>query len=59
MRKVGYLSLQRVWNKSLAFGAGVGWDSADRSMCVFLQLGFWVLLIGPHYKKAAQAEGEA
>ncbi len=32
----------------LRLGVAVGWDTADKTTCWLLQLGFWVVIIGPH-----------
>lgn len=44
-----FASIRRGWANTACVGMGIGWDRNDGTACVFLQLAFWVLVIGPHY----------
>ena len=45
---VHWISFERVFHCSFAIGVFVGWNENNRLAVVGLQIGFWILVIGPH-----------
>ena len=53
------ISCNRVWRQCFILGIGPAWDSSDGSACLILQLGFWVVVVGPHTSPIYTPSGES
>lgn len=48
MNEVKWLSAARVWKNAFMIGFGVARDADDGCICILIQLGRWLVVIGPH-----------
>lgn len=49
-RRKGWISFKKTWTKCALLGIGIGLgDNKPRYPVVIIELGFWVLMLGPHY----------
>jgi hypothetical protein len=47
-----YFSCRKIWEKCFNFGIGVGWDTTDKTFCILIQLGKWLVVLGPHFNNS-------
>jgi hypothetical protein len=50
MKETRYLSFDKIWSDCVSIGVGIGWSKEDHTFCVFVPLGFRLLILGPHLK---------
>ena len=55
-RPVVWFSIAKAWEHALALGIAIGWGTRQHpSLCLIIEFGPWLAIIGPHYAPRKEA----